>query len=210
MQSIAWLLAAAGLVQQPPVATDPRAIVAAPAVPTAGPVLVPAFPSYSSGSVVLAVDSGSRRPAAIEYSELYGVRLAVHRYASYATIPLFVAEYAIGRSLYNRPGASESLRSAHGAVAGAVAGLFVVNTVTGVWNLWDSRRDPAGRTRRYIHAALMLAADAGFAWTGALAPDDDEGGLPSNAGRRNMHRTVAISSMSVALLGYGMMLLWKD
>jgi hypothetical protein len=200
MQSVTCLLAAAGLLQRPAVTQTP--VVGMPA-------LAPAFSHYEA--TLPATDSTTRRPAAIDYSELYGVRLAVHRYASYATVPLFAAEYAIGRSLYNHPGASESLRSAHGAVAGAVAGLFAVNTVTGVWNLWDSRKDPAGRTRRYLHSALMLAADAGFAWTGALAPDDEgEGGVPVAAGRRALHRTVAISSMGVALAGYAMMLLWKE
>jgi hypothetical protein len=47
----------------------------------------------------------------------------------------------------------------------------------------------------------MLAADAGFAYAGALAEDAEES---SDARRR--HRTVAISASSVALLSYVMML----
>jgi hypothetical protein len=201
VQSVIWLVAASGLFQtsRPDTGT------------VTGPRLSGDFASYHPS--VASVDTTPRRARAVEYSDLYGVRLSVHRYASFATVPLFAAEYAIGRSLYAHPGSSPSLRSAHGAVAGAVAGLFAVNTVTGVWNLWDSRRDPAGRTRRYIHSALMLAADAGFVWTGALAPDDeDEGrGVPvADTGRRSRHRTVAISSMATALAGYLMMLVWKD
>ena len=157
-------------------------------------------------------DTGRKRPRAIEYSNFYSVRLAIHRYASYATLPLFVAEYALGRSLYNTPpdSVSGSVRSAHGAVAVGIAGLFGINTVTGGWNLWDARKDPAGRTRRYVHAALMLVSDAGFVATGALAPSrraELAGTIDLN--RRSLHRTVAIASMSTALAGYLMMLIWK-
>ncbi len=84
----------------------------------------------------------------------------------------------------------------------------MVNTVTGVWNLWDSRREPAGRARRYIHAALMLAADAGFVATGATAPSPRRIrlGEPTSI---TTHRTIAIASMGTALASYLMMLIWK-
>src|SRR5512141_2977796 len=39
------------------------------------------------------------RPRAIEYSNAYGVRLTIHRYASYTMLPLFVAQYIAGRDL---------------------------------------------------------------------------------------------------------------
>ena len=191
-------------------------LVASGMLQQAGPVRPPAFATVMP---VLAVssppsprsprDTGQgQRPRAVEYSDFYTLRLTIHRYASYATLPLFVAEYALGRSLYNRPpdSTSSSLRTAHGVVAIGIAGLFGLNTVTGGWNLWDARKDPAGRTRRYIHSALMFVSDAGFVATGALAPSHDE--LDPN--RRSLHRTVAIASMSTALAGYLMMLIWKD
>ena len=53
----------------------------------------------------------------------------------------------------------------------------------------------------------MVAAGAGFVVTSMLAPDDEEGS--ANTGRRNTHRTVAIASMSTALIGNLMMLIWK-
>ena len=195
MQSVVWLVAT-GLLQQPLVARAPRPV---------GPVLAPAFAVADTGQ--------RRRPRAVEYSNFYTVRLTIHRYASYATLPLFVAEYALGRSLYNRPpdSTSSSLRSAHGVVAIGIAGLFGLNTVTGGWNLWDARKDPAGRTRRYVHSALMLVSDAGFVATGALAPNhraELAGTVDPN--RRSLHRTVAIASMSTALAGYLMMLIWKN
>lgn len=53
----------------------------------------------------------------------------------------------------------------------------------------------------------MMTADAGFVVTGATAPGDDDGSGGSN---RSTHRAVAISSMGVALISYGMMWIWKD
>src|SRR6266446_7945232 len=185
MQSLVWLMAASGAWQQP--------------LQTAPPPEPP--PVLTSARVALApADTGQTRPRAIEYSNFYTTRLTIHRYASYATLPLFVAEYALGRSLYNQfpDSTSSSLRSAHGAVAIGIAGLFGVNTVTSGWNLWDARKDPAGRTRRYVHSALMLLSDAGFVATGALAP----GHNTVDPNRRSLHRTVAIASMSTALAGY--------
>lgn len=155
-------------------------------------------------AVAAAADTG--RPRAIEYSNAYGVRLTIHRYASYTMLPLFVAEYFAGRDLFNNnTQASSFARNWHRPLATAISGLFVVNTVTGVWNLWDSRHDPAGRTRRVLHSLLMLTADAGFTATGIVAS-----GAHDSASRRNLHRTLAISSMSVAVAGDLLMLVWKD
>jgi hypothetical protein len=157
--------------------------------------------------------SRTKRPKAIQYSDLYYTRRRIHQLASYLTVPLFVAQYFSGRALWNHPDSDGLARDAHGPLAVSVAGLFAVNTVTGVWNLWDGRKDPNGRTRRWIHSLTMLAADAGFVVVGATAPDDDEGeggggGGHSSGARR--HRNVAIASMSVALSSYLMMLIWKD
>jgi hypothetical protein len=197
VQTIVWLLAS-GMLQLPLDSVPPHQI---------GPVLGRDFASIAPA------DTQRQRPRAIEYSDSYMLRATIHRDASYATLPLFVAEYAIGRSLYNRPpdSTSSSLRTAHSVVAIGIAGLFGVNTVTGGWNLWASRKDPAGRTRRYIHSALMILSDAGFVATGALAPGHhDDPGAPIDQNRRRLHRSVAIASMSTALAGYLMMLLWKD
>jgi hypothetical protein len=51
----------------------------------------------------------------------------------------------------------------------------------------------------------MLAADAGFVWTGAIA----DGANESNANARR-HRNVALGSIGVATLGTAMMWLWKE
>lgn len=142
-------------------------------------------------------------PRVVEYSEWYGRRLAVHRAASYTMVPLFVAQFTAGRRLYGNPGlpADDWARRAHRPLAYAVGGLFTLNTVTGVWNLWEARRDPEGRGRRTAHALLMLAADAGFAATGVLGER-----AATQGGSRTVHRNVAVGSMATALAGYAVML----
>jgi hypothetical protein len=180
------------------------------AAPNAFPTFTPSLPSESAGPRSLAAVAAvvdTPRAVAIEYSDWYYKRLTIHKYASYATIPLFALQYFSGQELFKNPGEGSWARDVHGPAAAGIAVLFGVNTVTGLWNLYDSRKDPNGRTQRTVHSLLMLAADAGFVWTGALAPDDDEGGGSSGAGS---HRTVAITSGSVALASYLMMLIWKD
>ena len=184
-----------------------QADTAAP-LPVVALAATPAFAHFAPG--VGAGTADTNRHQAVEHSDFYYKRLAVHRYASYATLPLFVTEYFLGQSLFNHPGEEGSTKSAHGAVAGAIGVLFAVNTVTGVWNLWDSRHDTDGRTRRYIHSILMLAADAGFAWAGATAPGDDARPGEDLDARRRKHRTIALSSFGVSLASYGMRLVWKD
>jgi hypothetical protein len=168
-----------------------------------------AGPRISSMGVSFRSDTGEARPRAIEYSNAYGTRLAIHRYASYAELPLFAAEYALGQRILNgdRTGdrASSGTRSAHKIVAGGLGVLFAVNTVTGVWNLVEARHDPSGRTRRDLHALGMLIADAGFLWTASLAGDARE-----SLDAANRHRNAAIASISVATVSTVMMWLWKD
>ena len=153
-----------------------------------------------------AQDAPTRRPRAVQFSKGYEVRQKIHRLASWATMPLFVTEYILGEKLYDGTG-SESVKGAHGAVAGGVAALFGVNTITGVWNLVEARKKPEGRTRRIIHSVLMLGADAGFVATGMLAPDIEDGGDYTD--NRSRHRTVAIASMGVATASYLFMLLTR-
>jgi hypothetical protein len=97
-------------------------------------------------------------------------------------------------------------------VAGGIGVLFTVNTVTGVWNLWDSRQDPAGRTRRIVHSALMLASDGGFLATAALAPGRNRrfDSFSDYQNRQRVHRNVAIGSIAVSAIGGGMMWFWKE
>jgi len=200
---------AAGTASAPPLALPPVVTrpPAAPPVVEYGPRI--AAPLAPMGPALFLADSGRQRPRAFEYSDAYYTRLEIHKIASYATIPLFAAEYVLGSKLYSNPPGSRSTLDAHRYVALGVAGLFAVNTVTGAWNLWDSRHDPNGRTRRYLHAGLMFLADCGFVATGATAPGRRRILYGGQAVNLSTHRAIAIASMSTALASYTMMLLWK-
>jgi hypothetical protein len=145
-----------------------------------------------------------RRPRVVELSEGYELRLRIHRYASYTMIPLFAAQSIAGNQMYQSGGRDPAwAKSLHTVGAGGLAALFTVNTVTGVWNAWESRGVSEGRTARLIHATLMLASDAGFAYAGAkLGPEATRSGA-----KRDEHRKVAMISMSAALAGYATMLI---
>jgi len=183
-----------------PIDTTPRVAPRAPEpAPTAAPVVIP---------LSIVVDSTHpdtvhrKRPRAIEYSDWYARRLTLHRWASYTMLPLFAAEYAAGSQLMakGRDAPRWAIKS-HGPMATGVATLFTINTVTGLWNLWDSRSDPAGRGPRIAHSLLMLAGDAGFTAAGMLAtPAQNSGSI------RQLHKNIALGSMGASLLGYLIML----
>src|SRR5262245_60693951 len=63
-------------------------------------------------------------PAAIPYSDAYQTRLKIHKYASYATLPLFATQLALGQSLYNNPNEGGAKKGLHGAVGAGIVGLF--------------------------------------------------------------------------------------
>jgi hypothetical protein len=134
------------------------------------------------------------RPRAIEVSEWYGRRLTIHRTLSYATIPVFAAQWWAGeRLLKDGSTAPQWAKTTHRVGATTLAGIFTVNTVTGLWNLWDSRSTPDHRALRTTHALLMLAADGAFTYTGVKLADDAE----RSSDKRQLHRTVALSAMGL-------------
>jgi hypothetical protein len=147
------------------------------------------------------------RPVVFEYSDGYRTRLKIHKIASFATIPLFVAEGVIGQSLYNDP--TPGKRTAHLWVATGIGVLFGVNTVTGVWNLTEARKDPNGRTRRMTHSILMLAADACFFATAMTGPGHHFRNPSQYDSSRSLHRSLAFTSVSLASAGYAMMFVWR-
>lgn len=176
------------------------------------PLLETARPLAADSAPVTGVtaDTVHRRVKPTEVSESYELRLRIHRYASYATIPLFVAQTIAGNQLYqaDKSGAAKPgwAQGVHGVGAAGLGVLFTVNTVTGVWNLWDSRHNDAGRTKRIVHSVLLLASDAGFAWSGANTGGGEQNGSQS---LRDQHRNVAYASMGAALVGYGVMLVGR-
>ena len=194
----------------PPVDSTQRALPAPGVTNRAtGPRIVPIAFSLARLRETAAGDANdttSRRPRAIEYDDDYYTRLTIHRVASYAELPLFGAEYVLGERLLHdeRTGfPPSSLKAAHLGVAGGLGVLFAVNTVTGAWNLWDSRQDPANRTLRIIHSAAMLGADAGFAWAGAIG-----GNAKHSLHGAQQHRAVSVGSMALATAGTAMMWLF--
>jgi hypothetical protein len=143
-----------------------------------------------------------KKVVAVEYSDWYARRLTIHRWASYATLPLFAGNYVTGDQLFRYGNQAPSWAiQAHGPLATSVTTLFGVNTVTGGWNLWEGRNDPNGRTWRMTHALLMLGADAGFATAGILANQAERSDQ-----RRRLHRTIALTSIGVSLASYVMMI----
>jgi hypothetical protein len=176
-------------------------------VPDSAPAGIPSRLELPVSLQLEADTTPRRRRKSIEVSEWYERRLRIHRYGAYATIPMFVFQAAAGNELYQKgSGADGWARNGHRIGATGLATVFGVNTVTGLWNLWDSRAVTQGRTRRTIHTLLMLASDAGFAYAGIKLSEDAE----QSADARRKHRNTAYASMGVAVTGAGMMLLWRD
>lgn len=169
----------------------------APASPArVGPVITP--------SRFAAAESLGAPRQDFEYSSAYYTRLTIHRYGSYAMLPLFVAQYYVGSKLYDGSG-GDWAEDVHPMLALGVGALFTSNTITGAWNLWEGRKDPKDRKRKVAHALLMMAADAGFLTTAILGDEVEDTG----SGRAT-HRAVAISSMAVATTGWVLMLdFWR-
>jgi hypothetical protein len=148
-----------------------------------------------------------RRRKSVEVSEWYERRLRIHRYGAYTMIPLFTFQAIAGNQLYTNGGSAPGwARTGHRVGATGLATVFGINTVTGLWNLWDSRSVPQGRKRRTLHTLLMLASDAGFTYAGVRLSEQAE----NNADKRREHRAWAYGSMATALTGAGVMVLFRD
>jgi hypothetical protein len=128
------------------------ALVMALAVPTdtvpmaRDSVIGPVQTSLAS-AVRTVQDTIPRRRRAIEVSEWYERRLRIHRYGAYAIFPLFAAQALAGNEIFKDPhNAPDWAKTTHRVGATGLATIFTLNTVTGLWNLWDSRAATQGRT----------------------------------------------------------------
>ncbi len=152
-------------------------------------------------------------PQAIQLSDGYYTRLDIHRYAGYAVLPLFLLEYVAGQKLLEEGSAAPLwAEKVHKPAAYAVAGIFTLNTVTGIWNFAEAGKVKQGRKRRTWHTVLMLAADAGFIYSIAKAPSTDKIDARIESGTRGgwtPHKASAIASMGVSTIAYLMMYVWK-
>lgn len=146
---------------------------------------------------VAVADTNPRRRKAVEYSDEYYSRLQMHRVGSWLEFPIFGAEYWLGQKLISPDKTpADWVKTTHAIVAGGLGGLFAINTITGVWNLYESRNDTDQRALVWTHSALMLASDAGFAITASLA-----GGAHDSFRTRDRHRNAALVSMGFASAG---------
>ena len=175
---------------------------AVPVDSVAGPVR-----SALVAAVRLTDDTLPRRRRSVEVSDWYERRLRLHRYGAYAVYPLFALQAVAGTQLYDDPRngatwAKDGMR--YGATA--LAAVFTSNTVTGLWNLWDSRSVPQGRTLRTVHALLMLTSDFGFSYAGSKLANEAE----NSVDRRRDHRTWAYGSMATSLAAIGIMKYWPE
>ena len=188
-----------------------QAVIDVPApdsFPIPRPVALRPLPTGTTPRI--AIGDTTKRQKAVVLSDWYGRRLTIHRYGSYVMLPLFVAQYLLGKELLEqkegvwdgtrREPIDEGLRNTHQAVAIGVGTLFVVNTTTGLWNLWEIRND-GGSTRRTLHVLSMLGADAGFVAVGIMGSNAVEGN-PADA---RAHRNVALASMGLATIGVSLM-----
>lgn len=169
---------------------------------------IPAGPVESAVGLRLpdpgVTDTVRRRAKAFVYSDGYATRTTIHKWLSWGMLPLFAASYVSGNQLINKGSdAPEWAERMHRPAATATAVLFGANAVTGSWNLWEGRKDPNGRTRRFLHSALFMAASGGFAYTGTKLADEAEQSFE----RRRTHRNMAVASMGVATSSWLIMLI---
>jgi len=151
-------------------------------------------------------DSAQGRPKVIELSDWYYRRLTIHRWVAYGTIPVFAAQWIAGQRLYDDSREAPTwAKTTHRVGATALAAGFTVNTVTGLWNLWDSRSVEQGRVLRTIHGLSILVADGLFTYAGAKLSDEAE----QSADKRREHRTIALSAMALTTVSGVAMKLWN-
>lgn len=144
-----------------------------------------------------------RRPKAVVYSDFYGTRVRIHKALSWTMLPLFAVSYLTGDQLLRQGSdAPRPARLIHPIAATGTAVLFGANAITGSWNLWESRRDPNGRVRRYVHSLLFMAASGGFAYTGTVLANEAQ----ESQARRTMHRNVALASVGTSTASWLLML----
>jgi hypothetical protein len=195
------------------------ALVVAGAIAATSPARAPSIPDTGITAVTLApadtailrleripTDTPHARARAIEISDWYERRLTIHRYVAYGTIPVFAAQWIAGEQLLKESrNAPTWAKTTHRVGATMLAGMFTVNTVTGLWNWWDSRAVPQNRVLRTVHAFSMIAADAAFSYTGAKLSNEAE----TSSSARTLHHQVALISMGVTVVSGAAMKLWN-
>src|SRR5436190_6934000 len=94
------LMSAASSVRADDVVVINEPLVTASATPLAD--------ALAREAATLAADPQDTRPVAIEYSEGHETRAKIHKYASWATLPLIGTEFWLGQRLYDNPSSDDS------------------------------------------------------------------------------------------------------
>jgi hypothetical protein len=178
--------------------------------PELGNLGLASYPALSFDPQATGSQAPPSPPKAFSYDNGHYTRQKIHKYASLATLPLFVAEGIVGEKLMNETNTNNSLRGAHSALTAGMGVLFGAESIFGIWNMWDARKDPNGHSKRMIHGILMLAADAGFVATAVSAPKHQTNAQGVRTiGDASTHRNIAFASMGIATVGYLYMLVVK-
>ena len=182
-------------------------------VVTAAPLTFEDSPVFAPEAAWFAQLPDTVRTGAISLSDGYYTRLDIHRYAGYATLPLFAIEYLAGEKLLKNGSAAPLwAEKVHKPAAYLVAGVFTLNTVTGLLNLAEASKVPQGKKRRWVHSIMMLAADAGFIYGATVAPSTAKIDARIASGKRGgwtPHKAATVASMGVSTFAYLMMYIWK-
>ena len=144
------------------------------------------------------------RAKAVVYSDAYQTRLMIHRTLSWTMIPLFAVSYFSGDQLFKSGSSAPAwARKTHAPAATGAAILFTAQSITGYWNLWESRHIAQGRTRRIVHSVLFTTASAGFVYAGSKLANDAE----QSQAKRQEHKNIALASMGVSTMSWLLMLI---
>lgn len=177
-----------------------------PVAPANDSAAVAAATPASSKLGRLRADSAQGRPKPVELGDWYYRRLTIHRWVAFGTLPVFAAQWAAGQRLYDDSrDAPTWAKTTHRVGATLLAGGFTVNTVTGLWNAWDSRSVKQGRALRTLHGLSILVADGMFTYAGAKLSDEAE----QSSAKRREHRTIALSAMALTTVSGVAMKLWN-
>src|SRR5262245_8078440 len=169
---------------------------------TAAPTVV-TLPIASATAAAQQANNQPVHAAAVTHSDAFLMRAKIHRVASWATLPLFATQLALGAAIWD--GHSGWKKGAHGVVGAGIVGLFGLNTATGVWNLFGESWNDSGRGMRLVHGLLMIAADVGFVATSISTPSEHRG--LNFVADRDTHRNLALTSIGLGTAGYLVMLI---
>lgn len=133
--------------------------------------------------------------------------LTAHRYLGWAMVAGTAAQVVLGSITWDerKQGKQPSTLDAHKYLGYSLAGVALVNTSLGYYNLWKMRDRETGKKKRWTHFTLSTLAAAGYVTAAALsynARKDLEEGKALDKTFDDLygdHRTVAILTTASVL-----------